>query len=143
MEENKEYRPTLALNEKGVPAALDLAAAIYHVLDRHKADNITVEFVGDQINLTDYFVICSAKSNTHVRALADEVDYRLGLAGVKVDNREGKGDGNSWIVLDYINVMVHIFTPEARQQYNLEKLYPDAKKVEIGPDPDEVPAEQA
>lgn len=137
MEEMKEYVPTVEKNEKGVPTALSLATAVYHVLDRRKGENLTVEFVGDQIDLTDYFVICTASSTTHVRALADEVEYRLGLAGIKVDNREGKGDGNNWIVLDFINVMVHIFTPDARKQYNLEKLYPDAQKVEIAPEPEE------
>ena len=62
-------------------------------------------------------------------ALADEVEYRLSLSGVKPDNREGRGGGNSWIVLDYGSVMVHIFTGEARRFYELDRLFPDAEKI--------------
>jgi len=131
MEETTEYRPELELNEAGVPTALSLATGIYKVLDRRNASDLKLLHVGEDNSLTDYLVICNATSSTHLRALADEVEYRLGLCDVNVNNRDGKGDGNSWIVLDFITVMVHVFTPDARKLYNLERLYPDAEAVEV------------
>ncbi|MBQ2513265.1 MAG: ribosome silencing factor [Clostridia bacterium] len=125
----EEYRPAVAFGEDGVADARSLALAAGEVLDRRNGKDISVLFVGSKINLTDYFVICSGGSETHVRALADEVEYRLSLSGVKPDNREGRGDGNSWIVLDYGSVMVHIFTGEARRFYELDRLFPDAEKI--------------
>ena len=117
------------ITKDGIADARSLALAAGEVLDRRNGKDISVLFVGSKINLTDYFVICSGGSETHVRALADEVEYRLSLSGVKPDNREGRGDGNSWIVLDYGSVMVHIFTGEARRFYELDRLFPDAEKI--------------
>jgi len=134
MEEEKEYCPVLETGEDGNAEPLSLAKGIYRVLDRRNADALKLLSVGGQINLTDYFILCNAKSSTHLRALADEVEYRLGLAGQKPLSREGKGDGDSWIVIDFGCVMVHIFTPEARQFYNLDRLYPDAGKIEVEPE---------
>lgn len=134
MEENKEYVPVLELGEDNNPTALSLASGIYRVLDRRNADDLKLLHVGAQIDLTDYFVICSAKSSTHLRALADEVEYRIGLAGEKPMSREGRGDGNTWVVLDYGNVMLHVFTPDARKFYNLDRLYPDAEEIKVEPE---------
>ena len=129
--DNTEYRPNVELDESGIALPLSLASGIYNVLDRRKGKKLWVHSVSEKINYTDYIVLCTASSSTHVRSLADEVEYRLGLCGIKPDNREGKGDGNSWMVVDYGNVMVHIFTGEAREFYNLDRLFEDAEKVEV------------
>ena len=108
----------------GVPEPLSLAEEIYRVLDAHRGEDIAVLHVGSQIEIADYFVLCTATSTTHVRALTDEVEFRTSEAG---------GDKNSWMVLDYGSVMVHVFTRDARQFYNLDKLYSDTEKVEVSP----------
>ena len=134
MEETKEYRPSVEFGPDGRPVPRSLAEAAYHVLDRRNAEELTILYLGEDSGLTDYFVICSARSVTHGRALADEAEYRLSLAGVSPDNREGKGDGNSWIVIDYGNVMIHVLTDEARRFYNLERLWTDAERVTAAPE---------
>lgn len=117
----------------GTPDPRSLAEEIYHVLDAHRGEDIAVLRVGEKIDITEYFVLCTAHATTHVRSLTDEVEFKLGEAGVKPFASEGKGDKNSWMVLDYGTVMVHIFTRDAREFYNLDKLYSDTEKVEVAP----------
>lgn len=117
----------------GTPDPRSLAEEIYHVLDAHRGEDIAVLRVGEKIDITEYFVLCTAHATTHVRSLTDEVEFKLGEAGVKPFASEGRGDKNSWMVLDYGTVMVHIFTRDAREFYNLDKLYSDTEKVEVEP----------
>ncbi|MBR2721794.1 MAG: ribosome silencing factor [Clostridia bacterium] len=106
----------------------ELARAIFDVLDAKKARSIKVLHVKDQTVITDYFVICSGNSSTQVKSLAGEVEYKIGLRGVVPDHFEGR-DNNGWIVLDYAHVIVHVFSHESRDFYQLEKLYGDAEVV--------------
>lgn len=99
-------------------------------LDSKKAENITALKIGDLTVLANYFVIASAASTTQVKALADAVEYSLEQAGVKPKSIEGVQSRN-WIVLDYIDVVVHIFTDEAREFYQLEHLWADGEKIDI------------
>ena len=101
-----------------------LAEAIAEVLDSKKGRDIKVLFVEDKTVLSEYFVICTGNSSTQIKALAGEVEYRIGLRGLQPYGTEGR-DNNSWMILDYSNVIVHIFSREAREFYNLEKLYED------------------
>ena len=104
--------------------AKELAEAIADALDSKKGKDIKVLYVEDKTVLAEYFVICTGNSTTQVKALAGEVEYRLGLRGVEHYNIEGRDNG-TWLVLDYSNVIVHIFGREAREFYNLDKLYED------------------
>ena len=106
----------------------ELAYAIFDVLDAKKAHGIKVLRVNDQTVITDYFVICNGNSGTQVKSLAGEVEYKLGLRGVDPVHFEGR-DNNGWIVLDYSSVIVHIFSRENRDFYQLEKLYGDAEEI--------------
>lgn len=99
-------------------------------LDNKKATKITALKVGDLTILGNYFVIASASSTTQVKALADEVEYRLGQAGVTPKSIEGAQSRN-WIVLDYIDVIVHVFLEETREFYQLEHLWADGEPVDI------------
>ena len=124
MEEIKqEQLPSLA---EATPE--ELAHAIFDVLDAKKAHGIKVLRVNDQTVITDYFVICNGNSGTQVKSLAGEVEYKLGLRGVDPGHCEGR-DNNGWIVLDYSSVIVHIFSRENRDFYQLEKLYGDAEEI--------------
>lgn len=87
----------------------------------------------DLRNLTtfsDFFVICSADSDTQVKAIADEIDKSLRDEGIKCWHKEGYM-ALSWVLLDYVDVVVHVFKKEAREFYNIEKLWGDAPSIEI------------
>ncbi len=78
----------------------------------------------------DFFVICSASSDTQVKAIADAVDKELRDRGIKTYHKEGY-EALNWVLLDYFDVVVHVFKKEAREFYNLEKLWGDAEITEI------------
>ena len=107
---------------------LELAKAIGQILDDKKGNQVKVLHVEDKTSITDYFVLCTGNSGTHVKALAGEVEFKTEQRELSPDQIEGRGN-NTWIVLDYGNVVVHIFSREARDFYNLDKLYDDAPVV--------------
>ena len=98
-------------------------------LDGKKAENISAVRIEDLTPLAEYFLIATATSNTHVRALTDEVEDALAAAGEKPHHIEGKSSG--WIVLDYRSVIVHIFTPEQREFYDLDRMWSDGEAVDL------------
>ena len=104
----------------------ELALQIARILYDKKAQDITVLRVGHMTVITDYMVIASGRSALQVKALADDVDDTLALEGVTLRAKEGQGEGR-WIVLDYGTVLVHIFHPEDRQFYHLERLWEDGE----------------
>lgn len=87
-----------------------------------KIDNITV--------IADYFVICTANTTTQIKNLCDEIEAVLEEQGERVLHREGYRQGG-WVLLDYGCVIVHVFLEEARQFYDLERLWADAKDIDI------------
>ncbi len=104
--------------------AYELAAAIGEVLDSKKGRDIKILHVEDKTVIAEYFVLCTGNSSTQIKALAGEVEYRIGQRGVQPYQVEGR-DNNSWVLVDYSNVIVHIFSRESREFYNLDKLYGD------------------
>lgn len=119
----KEALPSL---ENAEP--VELAHAIFDVLDAKKAQKLRVLRVEDQTVITEYFVLCTGNSSTQVKSLGGEVEYKIGLRGVAPLHFEGR-DNNSWVILDYGPVIVHVFSREARDFYNLDKLYGDAEEI--------------
>lgn len=107
-----------------------VAHAVFDVLDARKARDVKVLKVQDQTVIADYFVIATGNSSTQVKSLGGEVEYRLGLRGVDPTHFEGR-DNNSWVILDYDSVIVHIFSRESRDFYKLEKLYGDAEEIKF------------
>ncbi len=104
--------------------AKELAEVIADVLDAKKGRDIKVLHVEDKTVIAEYFVLCTGNSNTQIKALAGEVEYRLEQRGLSPYGVEGR-DNNSWMILDYSHVIVHVFSREAREFYNLDKLYAD------------------
>ncbi len=104
--------------------AKTLAEAIADVLDSKKGHDIKVLHVEDKTVIAEYFVLCTGNSSTQIKALAGEVEFRIGQRGIDAYGIEGR-DNNAWMVLDYSNVIVHIFSRESRDFYNLDKLYED------------------
>lgn len=109
--------------------SLDIVKKVVKALDDKKANDIQVMKTQELTIVADYFVIATANSNTHVRALADEVEYQLEEAGITADHIEGRATG--WLLLEYQGVVVHIFLEESRNYYNLERLWEDATKVDV------------
>ena len=110
--------------------AKELAQAIAEVLDAKKARDIQVLYVADKTVIAEYFVICTGNSSTQVKALADEVEYKTTLRGRAPTNVEGR-DNVSWLILDYDSVIVHVFSREAREYYNLDKLYSGTTEMKL------------
>ncbi len=100
-----------------------------NALDSKKAQNLKVLKVEELTSIADYFVLANGTSSTQIKALADEVEFKLEQEGIKIDHREGYADGR-WVLLDYGSVIIHVFHPEAREFYNLEKLWADATEVD-------------
>ena len=102
----------------------DLAQKIAQVLDKKGGHNITILEVDHLTSITDYFVIASGRSAQSVRALAEDVDEKLMELGIDPRRREGMNESR-WIVLDYASVIVHLFHPDEREYYNIERLWMD------------------
>ena len=92
-----------------------------------KADNIVIMQMKDKTSLCDFFVIMSATSNVRVRTIADSVESDLEEKGYRTNHKEGYKDG-VWVLMDYSEVIVHIFSDGTRQFYDLENLWGDAIK---------------
>lgn len=110
--------------------SFEKAALAVKVLDKKKASDISCLKVSDLTILADYFVICSAGSSTQVKALADYIEDEFAKEGIHPTAREGKG-GNEWMLLDYDDLIVHIFYKEMREFYGLDKLWNDAQEIDI------------
>ena len=103
---------------------LEIAKELVHVL------GIKLLHVTEKTIIADYFLICQGTSNTQLKALCGEAEYKLGLCGVAPLRIDGYGEG-SWIVMDFGSVMVHIMSRDDRDFYKLEKLWGDAEVVDI------------
>ncbi len=96
--------------------------------DRKAKDLFAVE-VGDITILADYLLMATANSSTHVRALAEEVEDKLSKAGIEPHHIEGKATG--WILLDYDEVIIHIFSRESREFYGLDRIWSDGNIIDL------------
>lgn len=108
----------------------DEAIIAAKALSSKKGLDIQVIEIGDVSVLADYMVIATGTSSTHVKALSDEVEYKLDESGVSVSHIEGYRS-NTWILLDYIDVIVNVFSDEAREFYSLERLWQDGKPIDL------------
>ncbi len=109
--------------------AFDIVKNAVWALDHKKGENISVIKVEDLTSFAEYFVIASATSSPHVRALCDEVEEKLEENGLRVGHIEGRSTG--WIVLDYGSVIVHVFSRHEREFYGLDKMWSDGKVIDI------------
>lgn len=107
----------------------DTVKKIVKALDDKKGNDIKVIKIDELTVVADYFVLVTGNSNTHIRALADEVEFQLEEAGMKPDHVEGRATG--WVVMEFNGVVAHIFTEEARNYYNLERLWEDAAMIDV------------
>ena len=110
---------------------IDKAKYIAELLDNKKAKDIEILEIGPLSSIGDYFVIATGTSTTQVKSLADEVLEKM-KENYETDARHIEGyNTSSWILLDYSDVVVHVFLEESRQFYNIERLWDEAVKIEL------------
>ena len=118
---------TLSDSASSEPLALRLAA----LADSKLAEDIVVLDMRELVSYTDFLVICTARNERQLNAVVDEVRLRLkGDEGLIPGQTEG-GGGAGWAVLDYLDCVLHVFTPDARKRYDLEELWRDATRIEV------------
>lgn len=108
----------------------EIAYQVTKALDAKKGMDIKLLKIDRVSSLADYFLICTGTSNTHVKTLCDYAEYTLEQLGEPMLGREGHR-GNSWELLDYGSIVIHVFTEEARAFYSLERLWADAEVVDL------------
>ena len=108
----------------------EMIKTIVKALDSKRAEDIQVLEIRDLTVIADYFIIANGTSTTQTKALADEVEFKLNEQGVTPERVEGY-QGTNWIILDYGDIVVHVFYKETRSFYNLERLWKDAKQLDI------------
>ncbi len=105
-----------------------LARAAVDIASDKKASDVILLDIRDVTTIADYFVICSGNNPRQIRAIADAIDEQLGEQGANLLHREGVAE-SGWILLDFGDVIVHIFGPREREYYRLERLWSGAKTV--------------
>lgn len=120
--------PLTAPKKETVHLPASIQKCVY-ALDQKKADKLRVLYVGDISSITDYFIIATGTSNPHLRALSDTVVEALEQSGQDAVV-SGVGDKSGWVVVDAFDFMVHLFTEETRDYFNLEGLWKDGTLIE-------------
>lgn len=108
----------------------EMAKLATQAMEEKMGKEITVLRTTDVTVLADYFILCTASSTTHVKTLSDAVEHALTVAGEPPRRREGER-ASGWVLIDFGCVVVHIFMEEAREFYDLERLWADAEKVSL------------
>lgn len=120
---------------KARPEAERTALAVLRVAAEAAASKKATDMVGLDLTplegVADYFLICSGSSEPQVRAIAEEVEDKLREAGTRAWHVEGR-EGRRWVLLDFVDVVVHVFHEKTREYYLLERLWGDARKVDLG-----------
>ena len=107
-----------------------MARLAYQALDDKKGEDIQVIDISQVSVLADYFIIANGNSESQVRALVDNVEEELSKAGYEMKQREGNGSGN-WVLMDFGEIIVHVFDKENRLFYDLERIWRDGKHVDF------------
>ncbi len=110
--------------------SLELATQAVKILNSKKALDLKMIGIRDISILADYFVFATGTSSTHVKSLADEVEFKLKELETAPLHTEGFRS-NSWVLLDYGSVIIHVFTAESRQFYDLDRLWQDGEAIDI------------
>ena len=121
------------ISENGKDRSAELARIAISALEDKKAEDVRVIDIGDVSVLADYFIIANGNNRTQVQAMADEVEQRLGRAGAEPKQIEGYQTGN-WVLLDFGDVIIHIFDAQNRLFYDLERIWKDGRQI----DPDQL-----
>jgi ribosome-associated protein len=115
-------------NAAGIPESKEVAVAAARAAAAKQGSEIAILEVHEIIVITDFFVIACGSSDRQVKTIVDEVEKAVRERGVRPVRREGETE-NRWVLLDYVDVVVHVFAEEEREYYDLERLWRDAPRV--------------
>lgn len=107
----------------------DMVKLAVEALEEKKAEDVRVIDISSVSIIADYFVVANGSNKNQIRALVDEVEEKLGRAGYEVKQREGYGS-DSWVLLDFGDLIVHIFDKENRLFYDLERIWADGTQID-------------
>lgn len=113
-----------------VQQSKEMAWIAYHALEDKKGEDIKIIDIAGVSVVADYFLIASGSSESQIRAMVDNVEEELEKAGYQVKQREGYGSGN-WVLLDFGDIIVHVFDRENRLFYDLERIWRDGKNIDV------------
>ena len=116
-----------------------LALQLAGLADSKLAEEIVVLDMRELVSYTDFLVICTARNERQLNAVIDEVRLRLKQDEGLIPGQTEGGGGAGWAVLDYLDCVLHVFTPDARRRYDLEELWRDAPRVELPESADQTP----
>lgn len=108
----------------------EIATQSAKILSDKKASNVSAVRINEVSSLADYMVFATGNNSTHVKSLADELEFQLKNAGVSAHHIEGHRS-DSWILLDYTDVIIHVFSDEAREYYSLDHLWQDGEMLDL------------
>lgn len=109
---------------------IDLVKKIVEALEDKKAEDITVLDIGEVSSIADYFIIANGNNANQLTAMEDAVDEAMYINGVHQKQVEGTGN-STWILMDYQDIIVHLFSKEDRQFYDLDRIWRDGKVVDV------------
>ena len=124
-----DQRPTTSIRMKKNELKNQVQAAIQACLEKKAEELSILEMEKGSGAFTDYFVLCSGTNPRQVQAIADEVELRLKATGLRPTHVEGYNQAE-WILVDYVDFVVHVFSEKARKFYDLERLWKSAKRLE-------------
>lgn len=108
----------------------EIVKKIYNIIEEKKGEDIKVIDIANVSTIADYFIIASANNINQVQAISDEIDFILGKEGIIPKAIEGNKNA-SWMLLDYNDIVVHIFLREDRAFYDLDRIWRDGKEIEM------------
>jgi len=126
-----ERRKTAAGGKQRLTGEVD--TAVHAALDKKAADVVVLDLRNTPA-FTDFFVLCSGQNMRQVQAIADAVEQALRAHGIRPSHIEGY-DRAEWILMDFFTFIVHVFTPQTRAFYSLERLWGDAERIEVSDEP--------
>lgn len=109
---------------------IDALRIAVHAADNKKAHDLVALDISGIASFTNYFLLCTGDSSRQMQAIADEVEKRLKASGIRPSHIEGY-QNSEWILMDYIDLVIHIFSKSARAYYDLERLWRDGKKLDV------------
>lgn len=123
----KTQRTRVATGSKRLPG--EISKAVQAALDKKATDVVVLDLRGTPA-FTDFFILCSGQSPRQVKTIADAVEEALRAANVKANHVEGY-DRAEWVLVDFFTFIVHVFTPQTRAFYSLERLWGDAERIDV------------
>ena len=130
--EDKLRSTSTARPRKRVKLPADISTAVHAALDKKALDALVLDLRHTPA-FTDFFFLCSGQNTRQVHAIADAVEQALRARGIRPSHIEGY-DRAEWILMDFFSFIVHVFTPQTRAFYSLERLWGDAERVEVSDD---------